>query len=207
MVHILCADVSHVDNEQYARLYQAASHQRQQQADSYRLFADSVRCVAADALLRYALAERFGTEKGFTIARTELGKPYVENREDFHFSLSHSGSWVCIAYAASPVGLDVEAIGHSRNPQTMARRFFNEDEQRHLLSQTDLDTAFTEIWTAKESYIKLLGTGLTKSLTSFSTLTMEDVRFFREPLEGGYCLCLCTREDTYQMNILDIAKL
>lgn len=76
---------------------------------------DSRRIAGAGYLLSLAL-ERAGvsrTEQVF--ARTDLGKPYLENRPDLHFSLSHAGPWaVCAVGFASGRGRGGPAVYHGR---------------------------------------------------------------------------------------------
>lgn len=204
MVRILCADISSIDETEYRILYEAASSRRKQKADSYRNFADSVRCLTGEVLLRQALNSTFGHWDGFSLAQTEQGKPYLQGHPDFHFSISHSGSWVVLAYGTTPVGIDIQEIREEKAHPATARRFFTPEEQAYLSQQENYAISFTKIWTGKESYLKYLGTGLSKSLTSFSVFPPEEgLHYFWEIL-NGHSLCLCTREERYQLEITDI---
>lgn len=204
MVRILCTDISSVTWERYRQLYQAASPQRQARADRCRQFHDALCCITAEVLLRQALVDRFGGWEDFSIVRTELGKPCLEGRQDFHFSISHSGSWVALAWGEQELGLDIQTVDEKRSTPAFARRFFTEEEQAWLAVQTHYPLAFTKIWTAKESYLKKLGAGLTKSLTSFSVFSPEEnIRFHWETI-GCNCLCLCAEDPDYRLDIIDI---
>lgn len=204
MVRILCADISSIGEAEYQILYQAASSHRQQKADSYRNFTDSVRCLAGEVLLRQALKTTFGHWDGFSLSQTGQGKPYLPHHPDFHFSISHSGNWVALAYGKTPVGVDIQEIREEKARSATARRFFTPEEQEYLAQQEDYADAFTKIWTGKESYLKYLGTGLSKSLTSFSVYSPEEgLHYFWETL-NGHSLCLCTQENSYQLEITDI---
>ena len=204
MVQILCTDISSVDQGAYQQLYAAASCSRRERADRYRNFSDAVRCLAGEMLLRQALNAVFGQWEVFSLAQTEHGKPYVVNQPDFHFSISHSGNWVVLAYGRTEVGVDVQDINSKKNTEAVARRFFTEEEQQYLTSQPDPALAFSRIWTGKESYLKYLGTGLAKSLTSFSVLSPDEgIHYFWET-QDGCSLCLCTREESYNLRFVDI---
>ena len=79
----------------------------------------------------------------------------------------------------------------------MVKRVFTPEEQRFLSQGHPTD--FFRLWTGKESYLKYLGTGLSKSLTSFSVLSPETgIHYFWEMLDE-HVLCLCTREQQYRL--------
>ena len=42
------------------------------------------------------------------ILRQERGKPYFAGNGNVHFSVSHSGELVAVAFAESPVGIDLQ---------------------------------------------------------------------------------------------------
>jgi 4'-phosphopantetheinyl transferase len=106
---------------------------------------------------------------------------------------------VVIAYGESPVGVDVERIRMDSGKENIARRYFTPEEQEYLFSAGEAEKAerFFEIWTAKESYLKYLGTGLRRSLNSFSVVpdgTGLGVRFTGRWLGDSY-LTVCTRQE------------
>lgn len=200
MTHILCADISSADKEIYDRLYEKASPERKHQADSFRKQDDQLRCVAAHALLRRVL----GTDV-FQIEKNIWGKPFVKDREGFCYNLSHSGRYVVIAWGCSEVGVDVQQHDRSVAADAIARRYFTSEEQSYI--QGDL-LRFYEVWTKKESYLKYIGKGLRKSLGSFHVLEPDPgIRYYHRNLDGGYSLSLCTEEEDYTFELLDIRQL
>lgn len=203
MIRVICTDISALDPSQYQILYEKASPERKARADRYRFRDDAMRCIAADALLRYALGIR-----DYSVEKTPSGKPFIREREDFFFNLSHSGSWVAIAFGGSEVGVDVQAYRADTNMEAIARRFLTPEEKEYVFGEKEcLRQRFFEVWTAKESYLKYLGTGLKKDLRSFSVLSLEpQVRLHHSTLPGGYSLCLCAEED-FQLELLDAGRL
>lgn len=204
MICVICADISQLTSQDYQALYVKASDERKRRADRYRRREDSLRCVAADALLRYAL----GTAS-YTARKAPNGKPFIEGKENFHYNLSHGGNWVVIAYGDSEVGVDVEELRADTDIEAIARRFFTTGEQRYVFEEENNQRQrFFEIWTGKESYLKYLGTGLTKDLTSFSVLSSEpNVRLHHRTLPDGSLLSLCTTEMDYLFELLDLQRL
>ena len=178
MISVGYVDLSALSEEIYQRLYVQACPQRQRRANRYLRREDAYRCIVADGLLRYALRQALGTDQVETTVTAE-GKPFLPGREGFQFNLSHSGRWVIIAWADTPVGIDVETIDMTDGKEQLARRFFSAHEQDYLFSAEGRERAlrFFEIWTKKESYLKYLGTGINRSLSSFSVL---------KPLEGAF---------------------
>ena len=86
----------------------------------------------------------------------EHGKPYIEGHPDVFFNLSHSGSFVAMAYGDKPVGIDIQ---ETRNvTEAFGRRILNEKEC-DLYDLTDTK-AICRLWTVKEAYSKLIGLGL-----------------------------------------------
>lgn len=204
MIRVICTDISALSPSDYQALYEKASAERKVRADRYRRREDSLRCVTADALLRYAL----GT-CDYTARKSISGKPFIEGRENFHYNLSHSGNWVVIVFGDSEVGVDVEKLRTDTDMDAIARRFFTAEEQRYVFAEEQKrHQRFFEIWTGKESYLKYLGTGLKKDLTSFSVLSLEpEIQLHRQTLPGGYSLCLCTTEMDYSFELLDLQRL
>ena len=112
-----------------------------------------------EALARRMLAEYTGRPaEGFTLARTDAGKPYAANGPEFN--LSHSGAFLACAVGDRPVGIDIEAVRPLK--LEVARRVCNAKEMDYLAPETPgSHIRFLRIWTAKEAYFKALGTGIT----------------------------------------------
>ena len=203
-IRVLCADISAADDRVYERLHMMASPARKERADRYRRREDALRCVAADALLRRVLGD-----DAQRIEKTPEGKPYLPGRPDFYFNLSHGGHWVVIAFGGCEVGVDVETLRSDRNIDSIARRFFSQAEQQYVFEDKALrQRRFFEVWTGKESYLKYLGTGLTRDLTSFSVLDLEPpVRRYLTFLPDGSPLSLCTTAEDYVLEFIDAQDL
>ncbi len=140
------------------------------------------------------------------------GKPYLDNLP-IHFNISHSGEWVVIAIADIEVGIDVEVLREVN--YRVATRFFSKEENDLLeqLNGNEKLKLFFDFWTIKESYLKLLGTGLTKSLSSFSIVRNNNIFglkedsnnqhepvFFRQyNLASDYKLSVCSYNDDFAL--------
>ena len=201
MTRVLCVNLSYATERDYRRLYDLASPERRARANACRRRDDALRCLAADVLMRRVLGPHYSR-----VEKTPEGKLFLPNRNDLHFNLSHSGYWAVIAWGPAEVGVDVEDPDRDLNMDAIARRFFAEEERQYVFSdESGQQQRFFEIWTAKESYLKYLGTGLKRNLSSFSVLSPDPgIRFHRVTLPLGAPLCLCTTEENYRVELVDV---
>lgn len=200
MINILCADISAADENDYDRLYSKASPERKKRADRCRRFEDKLRCVTADALLKRVL----DTEE-IQVGTNEWGKPYVVDRPDFYYNISHSGSYVVLAWGEAEMGIDVQQHRTGTNMYSVARRCFTEDEQTYM---GDDPGRFYEIWTKKESYLKYTGKGLCADMKSFSVMEENGPWGYRHCMLGdAYSLSLCSIDLDWTMTFLKAQQL
>ena len=95
------------------------------------------------------------------VIRADNGKPYIEGDSVF-FSISHCDGVAVCALSDAPTGVDCESI---RNASTaVMKRCYGAGESRHVLNSADSDTAFSRLWTLKESYVKMTGGGIASDL-------------------------------------------
>ncbi|MZQ84026.1 4'-phosphopantetheinyl transferase superfamily protein [Paenibacillus sp. 5J-6] len=138
---------------------------------------DVLRGIWADLLVRKVImADLHLVNSQIRFIHNEYGKPRLHGVADYHFNLSHSGKWVGCLVDSQPVGLDVEHI--QPFDEAIARSFFAEEEYRFIReAPTHLgkQSRFYQVWSAKESYIKALGKGLSLKLDSFSVLSDDGV--------------------------------
>lgn len=85
------------------------------------------------------------------------GKPYLEGNP-VYFNISHSRGLAACAVESCPVGLDLEALRQFR--PGLAERAFTPKERRLAQASPDRDRALTQLWTCKESLMKLSGQGM-----------------------------------------------
>ena len=115
------------------------------------------------------------------------------------FSISHSGDYWACAVAPFPVGIDLQRRQPCRR-ERIARRFFHPDEAAWLAGRPEED--FFLIWTAKESYVKWTGEGITDRFSGFSVVGADGgisgcggAVLRHLPFRADYTLCLCTPEE------------
>ena len=118
-------------------------------------------CAAAGLLLTHLFGEK-GVAPNLTYG--ENGKPYLANRPDTFFSITHSDKWVFLAVSDSEIGIDAQAP--RKVCPRLAARSTSPEELAWVKENTEPN--FTRLWTMKEAYLKYTGTGLTVPIRSVS---------------------------------------
>ncbi|MBO5339881.1 MAG: 4'-phosphopantetheinyl transferase superfamily protein [Oscillospiraceae bacterium] len=153
----------------------------------------------AYALLAHAVRRRWGLVELPRIARGEQGKPFFPAFPQYHFNLSHSGSFALCALDTQPVGVDIEVI-RPHHPR-LHERICSEVQLAWLEKQPDRQTALLRLWTLKESRVKYTGLGLTTPLRSIDIPLSDEPR---SELDGlvfqsfschDWCAALCGHTD------------
>lgn len=107
------------------------------------------------------------------------GKPYLSERKDLFFNLSHSGQMALVALAHAEVGVDLEKLRHLESLTDIAQRHFSTSEYEALSGLTGEEQlrGFYRVWTCKEAFIKALGAGLSLRLDVFDVAVAGEMRF------------------------------
>lgn len=154
------------------------------------------------ALLQQLAASCAPPER-LTLAFGPHGKPFFPDCPSLRFSISHSGGlWLC-ALSSQEVGLDVQRQD-ARPWQAMAERYFHPNEAAFVRARGE--TAFFEVWSARESYLKYRGTGLLLPARHFSTVdaagrfpALPDAFLTRPAFRPGFSLFLCTEKQPEEL--------
>lgn len=144
---------------------------RQNKIKKYKFSSDAYRCLAGALIIRYALCEKLGCRnKDLNFDTTKYGKPFlrVHDNKKVHFNLSHSGEYIVCVIDDTECGIDVEStINYNCE---IVENFFHPQEILQLekiINIEDKKKYFSFLWTMKEAYVKALGVGLSKPLSSF----------------------------------------
>lgn len=150
---------------------------------------DFLRGFLGDLLIRHVVRRCIDLDDGvLDFATGEFGKPFLSDYPSVHFNLSHSGSWVVCALDQHPIGIDVERIAPV--DLEISNRFFSTAEQRQIIKKSPrhrLDE-FINLWTLKESYLKMTGKGISQPMNDFSVLRSDsgELKIYKDnrPVEG-----------------------
>jgi 4'-phosphopantetheinyl transferase len=125
---------------------------------------------AAHVALRRLLGGYLGRAPGAVVIGREdcpvcggpHGRPAVVGSDGLHFSLSHSAGLVLLAFAARPVGVDIEEIPRPEIVDELGDVIMHPAERAELAGLTPQEraVAFGRCWARKEAYLKGTGAGL-----------------------------------------------
>lgn len=170
-------------------LFRFADKNKQERINRMKMKPDKDLTLAGDILAKAAIKKVFGIPiADIKFGYEESGKPYAAGLPDVHFNISHSGSIAICAVYDKPVGIDIQKMKNS-DFNSLAKRVFTEKEQE-LFSRSAQDSRkeqFFRIWTAKESYIKYLGTGIKDLKTDIEYCVVNTYRF-----SNDYMISICT---------------
>lgn len=189
----------------------------------FRFLEDKLRGVIGDLLIRTVLTQMLNCRADeLEFGTNSYGKPVLLGQDQVGFNVSHSGDWVALAAGSSlQIGIDVERM--NALDLDVARQFYTEEEYKSITKQhshEDRLMQFFRIWTAKESYIKAAGKGMSIPLDSFSTVDgdliarkqiIEDKPWYFRTffIEEGYYMSACADIEDFddKIQVLEVESL
>lgn len=87
-------------------------------------------------------------------------KPYLKNRRDVFYNISHSGDYVLIGVSGQPIGVDIQKPVMYK--EALVNRICTPEERETL--SNDLVKHLNKVWAIKEAYTKLTGQGIAKEM-------------------------------------------
>ena len=137
------------------------SVQRQKRINAYRFERDRISSLVTALMAEYSL--NFQTNK--------FGKPYLTNLKKYEFSISHSDRQSVFTDYKSSVGIDIEMLSNNiKEYKSIYENNFTINEIMHINQSLNPFKEFIKIWTFKEAYVKMIGTGLSTPLSSFDVI-------------------------------------
>lgn len=214
---IAVRDADSLSNEVYQHFRSQVSIKRRQKCDSFVRREDSCRGVLGEMLITQLASNHTSrTVSPEDIRVTDQGKPYF-SIPDFHFNISHSGSWIIGAVDSQEIGIDIE---RKRPIDSSMITLLHPEEERYVrsgVSSHEIEHRFFRIWTLKEAYIKAIGTGVETPLQSFCCLPQSDgsvqlsapnlpEKYIRKfSIDNKYSCAICTARPISQV-IISIQK-
>ncbi|NRT80599.1 4'-phosphopantetheinyl transferase family protein [Clostridium beijerinckii] len=171
MAYIYILEINEFSKKRICENVQLLSLERQIKINKYKFLKDSYRSFISGLLVRYAICTILNCKnKDLIFDSTLYGKPFVkvQGKEIVHFNLSHSGKYVVCAIDNYECGIDVECSDNF-DVET-AKNIFHYHEVMQLnkcINDEEKYKYLNFLWTMKEAYVKAIGVGLSKSLSSF----------------------------------------
>lgn len=173
-------DIHDLTEEEYDAAYASLSPSRKDHIDCFRHKGARRQSLAGEILL-HRLLRQLGIDTA--IERLASGQPVLADRSRF-VSIAHCDDYVVCAVNETPVGIDIERIKPVK--KGMAERVCTPEELQYV--QGD-ESRFFEVWTAKEAWFKMKGTGIT-DFQAVNTLTLPR-KVFRQ---GNYLIQIVYEE-------------
>ena len=190
MIKIYSALITDFTQADYTNAYRLLENALKEKIDAKKSEKDKMRSLAGIILL-YKGAFELYKKTDFKIKFNKNGKPLC----DFcFFNISHSQNRVVCVLSDEPVGMDIQKIKPIKRREKY--KFFTDKENDYVNSgneKNSLCERFTEIFTKKESALKMLGLSLadSKNIDTFSN------RFkFMQQKDGEFITTVCLQNNT-----------
>jgi 4'-phosphopantetheinyl transferase len=176
-------------------------------ANKFRFAQHKSRFIAARGILRQLLGNYLEVSPcSLTFTYSDRGKPQLPQNSLLQFNLSHSEEYGLFGFTLNHlIGVDLEYQRAMPDALKIAQRFFSDREFKMLteVPQEQQPRLFFQLWTAKEAYLKAIGTGLSGSLASIEISVDKNHCFYLSPDQGDqletkhWSLYSCTPEINY----------
>ena len=152
------------------------SLQRTKRMDELKNKRDKINCAACYLLLRKALHEEYGIKDKPEFLYFEHGKPYIKGHENIHFNFSHCRNACACIVSDKPTAVD---IADKRHISLRTAQYFCSDEEFGKISALPSPSdELVRLWSIKECYSKLDGSGLFKNFKEITKECTADIHTF-----------------------------
>lgn len=213
-MHICCVQITEpLKDSVFKEMVQYISFEKRNKINRFRKPIDATRSLLGDLVIRFMLCKYYGFQNNEIIyGFHEFGKPYLLQQSHLHFNISHSGDWVVGVISTDLIGIDIEKIIPVRKNIPLMILSNQEKKKFQELDGIDRNEFFFELWTLKESYVKMIGKGLYEKLNTLNvihnnTISIEKkgkpTKAYLETLDciNGYKFCLCSFSMNYHKKL------
>ncbi|WP_242319013.1 4'-phosphopantetheinyl transferase superfamily protein [Bacillus cereus group sp. BfR-BA-01349] len=222
MILIVKINIYEYDVTDLLRFLPFLEKETQRQIARLQKYDDKKRTLIGNYMAKYLIAKHTQQDiKDIHFITTKYGKKIVGNYS-VSFNISHSGKWVMLALSTNEaIGIDIEKVSMINIGENA--HFFNEIEQRYLkeLPTNEAQYAFYRMWTAKESFFKCIGNGLSQPLNTCIVPLMpssepqfiKDLSLYNHHLQvysfqidSEYFCSVCTSEFIVPIHFMTLSK-
>ena len=106
----------------------------------------------------------------------EFTKPcFQAGSKSLFFNISHSGTMLAVAFSkTAQIGIDIERMREGMKIELVSDNYFTDAEQGLIFESKNKNLKFFELWTRKESVVKLIGSELLSHLRFMEVLDGEN---------------------------------
>ena len=192
MHYLIFNDMTQCGEQEVARLLPLVSEQRREQALRYTHTFGQYCCLKSYEMLLHLLVSTPYTLRATpTFLYNEHGAPYLQDGPCF--SISHCKQGIAVAVSDLPIGIDIEGL--RTVDEALVRKTMNQEEQSQIAMSQNPEVEFIRLWTRKEAYVKMLGTGIISDmhgiLSDVSSVQWHEIA----DLDRGYICTICTKNE------------
>lgn len=187
-------DMTQCSEQEIARLLPLVSDQRREQALRYKHLFGQYCCLKSYEMLTDLLASTsYKLDPRPTFIYNEHGAPSLSGGP--YFSISHCKQGIAVAISDEPIGIDIEAIRPLS--EGLVQKAMNPQEQAQIAAAANPEQEFIRLWTRKEAYVKMKGTGIISDMHKIlcDMLPVNWMEVIRE--DKGY---ICTIVEKNEQN-------
>ena len=192
MQYLIFDDMTQRSEQEVARMLPLVSEQRREQALRYTHTFGQYCCLKSYELLQQLLASTpYTLHSTPSFLYNEHGAPYLEDGP--YFSISHCKQGIAVVVSDRPIGIDIEGL--RRVDEALVRKTMNLEEQSQITMSQNPEVEFIRLWTRKEAYVKMLGTGIISDMhTILQDATAVEWQEIAD-LDRGYICTICTKNE------------
>ena len=192
MHYLIFDDMTQCSAQEVARLLPLVSAQRREQALRYTHTFGQYCCLKSYELLLELYNEWCGAEHDRLpeFLYNEHGAPYWAVGP--YFSISHCKQGIAVVVSDQPVGIDIE--GMRKVDDGLVHKTMNTQEQAQIAAAANPEQEFIRLWTRKEAYVKMLGTGIISDMHQIlcDTMPVNWMEIIQE--DKGYICTICKQD-------------
>ena len=191
MLYQVFDDMTQCSEQEVARLLPLVSAQRREQALRFTYLFGRYCCLKSYEMLLQLLASApYTLHSTPTFLYNEYGAPSIKNGP--YFSISHCKSGIAVAVSKQPIGIDIETVRPLK--VDLVKKTMNPLEQEVIFFDTQPDWAFTRLWTQKEAFLKMKGTGIISDLHT-ALASSNDAEFIQIDCHShNYTCCIASQK-------------
>lgn len=195
MHYLIFDDMTQCSEQEVARLLPLVSAQRREQAMRYTHLFGQYCCLKSYEMLTALLASTpYTLHSTPSFLYNEYGAPYFAGGP--YFSISHCKQAIAVVVSDSPVGIDIEGI--RKMDDGLVRKTMNTQEQTQIAAADNPAQEFIRLWTRKEAYVKMQGTGIISDMHQILADTPRLEWHEIADLDRGYICTICTKNEQNQ---------
>ena len=216
---IFVADTSILkDEDAFSTYYSKVSNYRQRKVDRCYFKKDKDLSLMAGLLLICALRYSGISRCAENVFLGKFGKPRLRESPNVFYNLSHSGHYAICALSSIDVGCDIEEVLNI-DYRVLSEQFFSKEETLYIdASSNDAENLhrFFQLWTHKESYVKMIGAGISSSIIEIPVISQQEMKsecimngetvYFKDFVLPGHCISCCSTRQNISDEIIPLTQ-